>query len=331
MPPQAGVQPGMSRRGFLKRASGLAAVALATKYGLRPAPAFALTEDSLPARYTEKGILRGGVPLDQRFQIKGLLAQAGIEYACRQLPDESAAYGGYWYQVRPETIWWHWDGGPTPSAEYKDRVFATYWGLAGRTRRGDPVSTHFCVGPGKVLQMLPLSATHIIQGRLSDDSGIEEVLDALSLGGIQIETTGSYYARYPPTEIQTETLVRLTYLLMKQYGVSFKGILGHFERSPWARKRDPSLAYTRNTRLRLLRVLLEAEEFDLMGPPSSWQFYELVGKKHNKLAKVTTQTSDELLDALTPAERETLQAHFGIEAETPPAEQPVQDAPSSLY
>jgi len=315
----------MSRRGFLRRASGLTAVVLGARWGLRPSFALAL-QDPLPAPYAEKGILRGDVPLDKRFQIAELLADAGIEYAYRQLPDESAAYGGYWYQVLPETIWWHWDGGPTPSAGYKDRVYATYWGLAGRTRRGDPVSTHFCVGPGMVLQMLPLSATHIIQGRLSDDSGIEEVLDALSLGGIQIETTGSYYARHPPTEIQTDTLVRLTYLLMKQYGVPFNQVLGHFERSPWARKRDPSLAYTRNTRVRLLKVLLEAEEFELMGPPTSWQFYELVGKKNNKLAKVITQTSDELLDALTPAEREVVRAHFETEAE-----QPAQDVPDSLY
>lgn len=310
MPGESDVCRGISRRVLLKRAGGLAVVALGARWGLQPATASALADEPLPARYVEKQIVRGTIPPAQRFQVEALLAQAGFEYTAKFLPDESAAYDGQLYQVIPKSIWWHWDGGPTPSAGEKDRVYATYYGLAGRTKRGDPVSTHFCVGPGKVLQMLPISPTHVIQARLTDDSGIEEVLDAVSFGGLQIETTGNRYIKTPPPDAQTEGLLTLTILLMKEYNIPFRQIVGHLERSPRVRKADPGIGYLTKKRILLLRRLLAAEEFDLIGPPQSWRFYKLVEKKKG-IGRVTTQTPEEILDALTPAERETIEKRFG--------------------
>jgi hypothetical protein len=278
-------------------------------YGLRPLTVLAEAEEASSTEQPETQIVEGQIAPDQRFKIKDLLAQANIDYAYKQLPDESAAFDGKLYQVVPETIWWHWDGGPTPSATYKDRVFATYNGLAGRTRRGDPVSVQFCAGPGKVLQMLPITKTHIIQGRLTDDRGIEAVREALSFGGIQIETTGDRYGKKAPSEVQTETLLQLTFLLMVEFGIPFTHILGHFERSPVVRKVDPGLKYMKKTRVRLLKMLLEAEEFDLAGPPKGWKFYKLIETK-KKTVKVITQTPDEILESLTPAERELVREYF---------------------
>ena len=316
MPLHTGARRGISRRTLLKRASGLAVVAIGARWGLQPATASALADEPLPAGYIEKQIVRGNIPPASRLQIEALLAQAGFEYASRLLPDASAAYDGQLYQVVPETIWWHWDGGPTPSAEDKDRVLATYYGLAGRTKRGDPVSAHFCVGPGKILQMLPISQTHIIQGRLTDDSEVEEVLDALSYGGLQIETTGNRYIKTPPPESQTEGLLTLTCLLMKQYGIPFQQIVGHMERSPRIRKPDPGIKYLTRTRVRLLQRLLAVEEFNLIGPPQSWRFYQLVEKK-KRLVRITTQTPDDILGALTAAERETIEKRFETERRPP--------------
>jgi hypothetical protein len=285
------------------------AVVAGASYGLKPLTVLAEAEEAPAAEQPETQTVEGQIAPDQRFKIKDLLAQANIDYAYKQLPDESAAYDGKLYQVVPETIWWHWDGGPTPSATYKDRVFVTYNGLAGRTRRGDPVSVQFCAGPGKVLQMLPVTQTHIIQGRLTDDRGIKEVREALSFGGIQIETTGDRYGKKAPSEVQTDTLLRLTLLLMKEYGIPFRRILGHFERSPVVRKVDPGLKYMKKTRVRLLKMLLEEEAFDLIGPPEGWRFYRLIEAK-KKTVKVITQTSDEILESLTPVERGSVREYF---------------------
>mgnify|MGYP001827343240 CR=1 FL=1 len=300
----------ISRRSLLKTAGGLAAFAIGAQLGLKPSAALGPGPDDATVPGGEMRVLKGTVLPEHRLHFKPLLAESGIEFAYKELPQAAAAYDGDWYRVVPDTIWWHWDGGPTPTEKQKNRVYGTYNALAGRTRRGDPVATHFSAGPGKVLQMLPLGPKRVVQGRLTDDRGIDEVLEAWSLGGIQLETTGRYYGRKEsPTEIQTETLLALTLLLMRQYRIPFGQIIGHIERSPVVRKPDPGLRYLKSTRIRLLKALIKEREFELAGPPQSWDFYRLLIKK-KEMVRLRTQTPEQILGALSPAEVRSLEGFF---------------------
>lgn len=283
----------ISRRDFLKLTASTAGW-------------FLLEDGKPPLKGEKRKVIEGNIPLEAQVDFGPRLKEQGLTLFTKILPEECVTYDGKLYQVRPNSIWWHWDGGPTPQEEDHDRVFTTYNGLTGRTREGDPVGTHFSVGPGEVLQMLPLGEKLIIQGRLTDDRGIQDVRRAESFGGIQIETTGAYYDETPPPASQTESLVKLTITLMRQYGLRFNKILGHLERSPRVGKPDPGLGYLRETRILLLKQLIGRGDFDLVGPPESWRFYRLAKGVNGEIVRVETQSLSEILNSLSPQEKETL-------------------------
>jgi hypothetical protein len=247
-------------------------------------------------------IREGDIPDSERITFEGALANKDVEYLLKYLPSECAQYGGKLYQVAPQAIWWHWDGAATPSTEDHDRVQTTWRGLAGRTKRGDPVAAHFSVGPSTVLQMLPMSASMIVQGRLTDDTGIDDVNQAKSLGGVHIETTGRWYFKDPPLESQTATLVDLTIAVMRQYHVPFASICGHRERAAWIPKPDPGVEYLRETRIRLLKTLIARAQWPLIGHPDRWNFHMEV-LKGGRVTRVLNQTKEEILSQLTEQEK----------------------------
>lgn len=280
----------ISRRDFLSLAGGL--LASCAFPGLAHAG-----ELVQPLR-----IIEGDVADSDRITLEGALASKEVEYLVRYLPSECAEYGGKLYQVEPKTIWWHWDGGPTPTTENHNRVQTTWRGLLGRTKRGDPVAAHFSVGPNTVLQMLPLSATMIIQGRLTNDTGIDDIDQARSLGGIQIETTGKCYKDSPPLECQTTALVDLTIAVMKQYHVPFPKICGHRERAAGLGKSDPGTKYLKETRIRLLKALIAQAQWPLVGHPDRWDFHAEV-LKGGKVRQVLNQPKEEIWSRLTEEEK----------------------------
>jgi len=232
------------------------------------------------------------------------MVNLGINYQTKYLPKSSSQYGNKSYQVRPVSIWWHWDAGATPysSKNISQRLISTYNILKQRTEAGDPVSVHFCVGPNAILQMLPMEATTITQGRLTNDSNIQNVTKSLSLGGIQIETTGTYYNKNPPLNTQSTTLIKLTALLMKQYNIPFANIYGHLEKSPYISKIDPGIKYLNKTRIQLLKYLIANKQIENIGPVKSWNFYKQ--EINNKiLINKLDQSSSEIFQSLTKEEQ----------------------------
>ena len=189
---------------------------------------------SVNAQTTSK-ITEGFILQTNRITFKKELSTLGINYIIKYLPNTDFLYNNKVYLVEPTSIWWHWDdAGKTPTQEKNitQRVLKTYSGLIYRTTHGEPVATHFVVGPNTVLQMLPLGVNTITQGRLTNDLKIEDITKTPSLGGIQVETTGVNYDSNPPIASQTNTLILLTAVLMKQYNIPFSNILGHLERAP---------------------------------------------------------------------------------------------------
>jgi len=265
-------------------------------------------------------IKEGDIANADRIVFESALGNKEVEYLVRYLPPQCAEYGGKLYQVEPQAIWWHWDGGPTPRTEDHDRVLTTWRALVGRTRNHDPVATHFSVGPNTVLQMLPMSAGVIIQGRLTNDRGIGDINQAKSLGGVQIETTGRWYDSKPPLEAQTAALVDLTIAVMKQYRVPFPRIWGHLERAAGIGKPDPGLNYLRATRVRLLKALIAQAQWSLIGVPGRWSFYREV-LKSGQVIRVTTQTQEEIWSRLTEQEKALIHRHI-VEPSQPAQENP---------
>jgi|GEM_PF-6740067 len=250
----------------------------------------------------------GDIPISDRITFKDKLP-AYINHKVLYLPSESAFYDRKLYQVKPDYICWHWDGGFTPKKEDKSRVYMTYNALLGRTNNGDPVATHFTVGPNSVLQMLSISESYIIQGRLTEDRGISDILKAKSLRGIQIETTGSYFDINPPMPSQDQTLIILTTALMKQFKIPFSKITGHLERSPEVNKQDPGILYLKKMRIKLLKYLIGNNLWKLINNPSCWNFYKEV-KRNGKTILEGTQTKEEILSGLSFSERNLISFLF---------------------
>lgn len=233
---------------------------------------------------------------EERITFASVFAGAtSVRYEVKYLPPTSFSYGSEVGQVRPTEIIWHWDGQPN---ELRN-TDVTYRGLVGRTNQGDPVATHFSVGPDRVLQMLPMGESVIQQGRSSDDRGRTSVSDAFSLGWISIETTGRYYDAQRPPDTQTRNLIELTIALMKQYGIKFQHIAGHLERSPFIRKIDPGLNYLRETRVLLLKELVERGEWGLIGESNTWEFYRLTVQPDGTVARIVTQSPRDFIEVLS--------------------------------
>lgn len=223
-----------------------------------------------------------------------------ISFPCvkeaKYLPVESYTQkNGETKTVVPEEIIIHWDAQPNA----QDRSpYITYNGLAGRTRSGDPVSTHFSVGPGglengpAVLQMLPMGSSEVTMGILSDGPS----------KAINIETTGSYFDEELPPEEQTENLIQLLIELMEQYNIPFGNITGHLERSPDVGKPDPGQKYLNMVRARLLEKLISQGKWRLIGSPKDWDFHKQVrNKETGELSQETTQIAEDLFHSLSPS------------------------------
>ena len=292
---QQSSQP-ISRRDFSKLMGGLVAA--------WAFPGLANAGDSNQASLIKEGDIADA----ERITLAGAFTK-DVEYRVNYLPSECAEYGGKLYQVEPQSIWWHWDGTATSRIEDHDLVQTTWYGLVGRAKRGDPVAAHFSVGPNTVLQMLPLSASRIIQGRLTDDTSISDIKQAKSLGGVQIETTGRWYDKNPPLECQTATLVDLTIAVMKRYRVLFPTICGHRERAARIPKPDPGVEYLKETRIRLLKTLIAQAQWPLIGHPDSWNFYMEVLRK-GKVIRVPNQTKQEILSRLTEQEKSLIHTYI---------------------
>lgn len=235
----------------------------------------------------ERGERREGeIPESERNVLPG----AEVKY----LPPESYTWKGEIEMIRPKEIVIHWD-----AQENTDRrsTYTTFNGLVGRTASGDPVSTHFSVGPGgsqngpAILQMLPVSENFVQRSILSDGPS-----DA-----INIETTGRYFDDQPPPEQQTQNLVNLLVMLMEKYNLKLANITGHLERSPDIGKIDPGQAYLNMVRAKLLNTLIEQKKWNLIGGPEDWYFYKLARKNDGGLTEVSTQERESLL-ALLPRE-----------------------------
>ena len=227
-----------------------------------------------------------------------------IKYLIKYLPELSYQYNKKVYATVPTSIWWHWDAGETP-LKIKDgskRVQTTYNILKQRTNAGEPVSTNFSIGPNVILQMLPLSKTRITQGRLTNDLRIEDISKSKSLGGIQIETTGTLYDKNPPLTSQTETLIRLTAVLMKQYDIPFSKIYGHLEKSPDISKIDPGINYLKKTRVQLLKYLIKENQKENINKIENWNFYTETLKNGN-IMNVLDQSSLEIYNSLSEKEK----------------------------
>lgn len=229
----------------------------------------------------------------------------GIKYITKYLPENSYQYNKKVYTLIPNSIWWHWDAGSNPSKinDGSKRVLSTYDILKQRTDKGEPVSTNFSIGPNVVLQMLPLSKTNITQGRLSNDLKIEDITKSQSLGGIQIETTGTLYDKTPPLTSQTETLIKMTSILMKQYNIPFSKIYGHLEKSANISKIDPGIIYLKKTRIQLLKYLIKNKQIENIDKVENWNFYteKLVD---GNIVNVLDQSSSEIYNSLTKKEKE---------------------------
>jgi hypothetical protein len=260
-------------------------------------------------------IQEGDIPDSERVTFEGAFANKDVEYLVKYLPSACAEYSGKLYQVTPQTIWWHWDGGVTPTTEDHDRVKSAWYTLVGRTRIGDPVAAHFSLGPKVILQMLPMSASRIIQGRLTDDSGIDDVNQAKSLGGVHLETTGCWYHSHPPIEAQTATLIDLTIAVMRQYSIPFPRIWGHRERAAWNPKPDPGVGYLAETRIRLLKTLIARCQWPLVGHPSTWNFY-METMRRGTVVRIPNQMKEEFWSRLTEQEEAAIQKYI-IEAPAP--------------
>lgn len=248
--------------------------------------------------------------------LEKIFTQLDIAYYTHYLPDESSFYAGASgtlntiYTETPQTIWWHWDAGPTIKKESgaKKRVYDTYNILKDRTMHNDPVSTHFVVGPRTILQMLPLYTDIVTQARLSNDTGIIDHLQAHSLGGIQIETTGVYYDTHPPLASQTTTLIILTATLMEHYHIPFSHITAHLEHGVGWGKTDPGINYLKQTRIKLLKYLIKNNKWDVIGNPTTWNFYTDIKNPNNDgtITQQLDQSSTDIQKALTTKEKAIL-------------------------
>ncbi|MDE2030731.1 MAG: N-acetylmuramoyl-L-alanine amidase [Patescibacteria group bacterium] len=250
-------------------------------------------------------INEGDITPSEQITFQKEMTTFGVNYIVKYLSDKSILYDKKVYNVTPTSIWWHWDAGSTPNTDKNipSRVLSTYAILKSRTDANDPVATHFSVGPNTVLQMLPLGNSVIAQGRLTNDTKIEDVTKTPSLGGIQIETTGTDYDNKPPLVSQTNTLIELTAVLMHQYHIPFSNIYGHLERSAGIDKTDPGINYLKQTRIKLLEYLIDHKQFENIGSSTSWNFYTQT-LKDGKVVNVLDQSSAEILQALTEGERE---------------------------
>lgn len=238
--------------------------------------------------------------IDPKIDFKNKLENKGVNYSINYLPIGGYTYSGKPYKVEPTSIWWHWDAGVNIYNVWGalERVSVTYKILNNRIAHNDPASTHFTVGPNTILQMLPIYENSIIQARLTNDQGVEDVTKAESYGVIQIETTGRYYDTNPPLESQTNTLIMLTRELMRKYNIPFSQIYGHFEKSPRIHKIDPGPKYMNETRIKLLKYLIKNKDWDLIGDPKSWNFYTEKLDASGKVVKVLSQSKDEIMEAL---------------------------------
>jgi hypothetical protein len=266
---------------------------------------FLLFSVSLINAQTTPQIQKGSVPQTNRITFKKEFSATSVNYIVKYLPSASFSYDKKIYSVEPTSIWWHWDdAGKTPTQEKNitQRVLSTYNALLYRTNHNEPVATHFVVGPDTILQMLPLGTNTITQGRLTNDLNIEDITKAPSLGGIQIETTGNDYDHNPPIASQTNTLISLTAVLMKQYNIPFSNILGHLERAPTIDRVDPGINYLKQTRIQLLKYLIAHKQLGNIGTPSSWNFYTQV-EKGGIITNVLDQSQVEIFSQLTKNEQ----------------------------
>lgn len=249
----------------------------------------------------------GGIPKSEYIIFNKDPGLLNTNYLVKYLPKESFTYGKDIYAVNPTSIWWHWDAGSTPKSanNINKRVLSTYDILKSRGDKGEHVSTHFTVGLNTVLQMLPLGKDSVTQARLTNDLEVDDVLKSLSLGGIQIETTGMYYDTRPPLASQTNTLIKLTAVLMKQYNIPFSKVFGHLEVAPGLGKTDPGIKYLKQTRIKLLKYLISRKQMENIGSPDSWNFYTQV-LKDGVVTNVLDQSSSDILNALTKSERQKI-------------------------
>lgn len=237
---------------------------------------------------------------DARINFKNNLEISGVKYYINYLPINGYTYNNTTYKVKPTSIWWHWDAGSNVknSSDAYTRVQTTFNILTSRIANNDRVSSHFSVGPNAILQMMPFYDDGIIQARLTNDRNVEDIAKAESYGAIQIETTGKFYDTNPPLPSQTNTLIILTRELMRKYNIAFSQIFGHFEKSPYIDKIDPGPKYMNETRIKLLKYLIDKRDWDLIGDPSTWNFYTEKLDQNNKVIEVLGQSSDEIMQAI---------------------------------
>ncbi|HAE36509.1 MAG: hypothetical protein UR85_C0007G0021 [Candidatus Nomurabacteria bacterium GW2011_GWF2_35_66] len=252
-------------------------------------------------------IKEGAISQKDRITFKKEMYILGINYLTKYLPNKSFLYNKKVYSVKPISIWWHWDAGSNPKniSEGIKRVNTTYNILKNRTENGQRVATNFTVGPNVILQMLPLSKTMITQGRLTGDLKIEDIHESTSLGGIQIETTGTQYDTKPPLASQTKTLIKLTAVLMKQYNIKFSKVYGHLEKSPYVQKIDPGITYLKQTRMQLLKYLINNNQLENIDNPNNWNFYTEVLIDGN-IVNVIDQSAVDIYNSLTKEEQKII-------------------------
>lgn len=252
-------------------------------------------------------IKEGAIPAREYITFKKELNNFGIQYFVNYLPIESMQYNEKIYQVIPTSIWWHWDAGLTPiqTKNAKQRVYNTYNILKIRTKNGESVSTHFSVGPNTILQMLPLAKNMITQGRLTNDLKTKDISKTPSLGGIQIETTGTEYDKKSPLPSQTTTLIKLTSTLMRQYHIPFSSIFGHLEKSTDLGKIDPGIKYLKQTRVQLLKYLIDSNQLENIGDSKSWNFYTQV-INNGVIINILDQSNVEIISQLSENEKKII-------------------------